>query len=159
MTLFEINEQLRNFEYEFDEETGEVLNEDEFNALEVAQEEKLEAIGCIIKEKVATAEALKAEIKNMRDRMDKEIKDIERMKAWYGQCLGNKPFSTTKVQVSFRKSETTDILQEQMIPEEYIIKEIKPVTRPDKDRIKKAIKAGIDVPGAVVTEHYNIQIK
>lgn len=159
MKLYEIDEQLRNFEYEFDEDTGEILNEDEFNALNIAKDEKLEAIGCVIKEHVATANAIKAEIQNMKDRLERENKDIERLKAWYAKWLENKPFSTARVQVSFRKSETTDIIEERMLPEEYIVKEIKPVTRPDKDKIKKAIKQGIDVPGACITEHWNIQIK
>lgn len=159
MTLYEIREAIRNFEFEFDAETGEILNSDEYDALQVAENEKKEAIGCLIKEGRAEVAALIAEMKALKDRADRKQNWVNNMEKWYAQVLGNEAFETPRVQVSFRKSQTTDIIEERLIPSEYMVQRIKTETKPDKDKIKKAINAGKEVPGAVLTDHYNIQVK
>ena len=159
MTLYEIREAIRNFEFDFDEESGEILNANEYDALQIAETEKKEAIGCLIKEGRAEVAALIAEMKSLKDRADRKQNWINNMEKWYAQVLGNEAFETPRVQVSFRKSQTTDIIEERLIPSEYMVQRIKTETKPDKDKIKKAINAGKEVPGAVLTDHYNIQVK
>lgn len=65
--------------------------------------------------------------------------------------------STSIAKISFRKSETTEITNPELIPSEY--KTIKTVESIDKTAIKKAIKEGKEVAGAEIVEHQNIQIK
>ena len=48
-TLYEINEKLLNFEFEIDEETGEILNAGELDNLELARDEKIENLCLYIK--------------------------------------------------------------------------------------------------------------
>ena len=59
--------------------------------------------------------------------------------------------------ISFIKSTSTDIYDESELPDEYF--RTKTTVEPDKTKIKDAIKAGIDVPGARLVERRNIQIK
>lgn len=158
VTLFEINEAIRNFDYEWDEETGELLNADELTALEIAKDEKREAIACVIKEHQALLDALKKEKKSISDRIVKEEKKVENLTKWLGFELGYKPFATAKTQVAWRRSETTDIVDVRLLPEEYVTTKVTEETVPDKKKIKDAIKSGKEIPGAMVTEHYNIKI-
>lgn len=159
MKLFEIQEALRNFEWQFDEETGEVLNEDEYNELALAEEAKKEGIACLIKEARAEAKALRDEAKNLTARADSKDKNADNLESWLGHILEYKPFETARCKVGFKKTETCDIIQEKMIPQEYMVTSVKTETKPDKRRIKDDIKAGKEIPGAVVTEHYRIQVK
>ena len=59
--------------------------------------------------------------------------------------------------LSFRKSESVSIFDEEAIPSEYK-KEVVSVSI-DKTEIKKAIKEWKEIPGATITEKQNLQIK
>lgn len=159
MTLFEIQDAIRNFEYDFDEETGEILNEDEFNELKVAEEAKKEGIACLAKEMRAEAKALKDEAQNLLDRASSKEKNADNLENWLGNILEHQPFETTRCKVGFRRTETCDIVEEGLVPKEYMVTQIKTETKPDKRRIKDDIKSGKEIPGCAVTEHYRIQIK
>lgn len=65
--------------------------------------------------------------------------------------------STSIAKISFRKSETTEITNPEIIPAEYKI--TKTVESIDKNKIKTDIKNGLDIPGAILKEHQNIQIR
>lgn len=60
------------------------------------------------------------------------------------------------VTISFRKSEAVEITDERLLPPEYLIQG---PTYPGKTRIKEAIKAGKEVPGAELVQRQNLQIK
>lgn len=159
MTLFEINEALRNYEEIYDEETGEWLNEDELDQLNIARDAKIEGIGCLIKEYRAQSKALVEESKVMKKRAESADKKADNLEKWLSFELQNKPYSTPRVNITFRRSETTDIIEVGLLPEIYVTEKVKTELVPDKAKIKKDIKSGIEVPGAVVTEHFNIQVR
>lgn len=159
MTLFEIREELRNFEYIWDEETGELLNADELEALQLAEEAKKEGIACLAKEARAESKALRDEAKALIDRADAKDKKADNLEKWLGHILDHKPFETTRCRVGFRRTETCDILEERLIPKDYMVTNIKTETKPDKRRIKDDLKAGKEIPGAVLTEHYRISVR
>ena len=58
MNLFEINQEIMSC---VDMETGELLDEEKFAALQINMNDKLEGLGCWIKNLEADAAALKAE--------------------------------------------------------------------------------------------------
>lgn len=159
MTLYEIKEAIRNFEYDFDPETGELLNDADLQALDVAKTEKLEAIACLAKEARSDALAIRSEVKSLVERADSKDKRADYFEKWLAKELENKPFETSRVAVTFRKSQTTDIIEEGLIPEEYMVQRIKTETKPDKERLKKALKEGKEIPGVVLTDHYRISVK
>ena len=166
MTLYEINQQIeqlliRMFS-EVDEETGEVSEDvmTEMAELNIAREEKLDNIGAYIKNLEAECKALKEEEDALKERRTAKEKKLDRLKNMVTQDLlahGETSKESTRVKFSFRKSESVSIEDERMIPFEF--GETKTVFTPDRTAIKKAIKDGIDVPGAVLVTKQNIQIK
>ena len=61
MNLYEINTQLANYHMEFDELTGEWINEGELDALQMAKDEKVENLCLWVKNLKAEANAIKTE--------------------------------------------------------------------------------------------------
>lgn len=157
MTLFEINKAIMDFEFEIDEETGEILNANGLDELEIAKEEKIENIGLWIKNLLAEAEAVKHEKDNMAIRQKRLEKKAESLKGYLTYALDGEKFSTPRVAMSFRKSESVVIPDDAIVPDEYC--NISVIKKPDKTVIKKALKEGREVLGAELVTKQNIQIK
>ena len=172
MKLYEINEEIQNTLDAYldidgqlvDQETGEILEEAANTAvmkrleeLEIAKEEKLEGIACWIKGMEAEEEALKAEQKKLKERADRLAKKRETVTGFLERSLAGEKLKSERVVVSYRKSAQTVIKNEDELPEEYW--KVKISRDPDKTAIKKAIKDGIEVPGAEVIEVLNMSIK
>lgn len=166
MTLYEIEQEMQMaIEAMLDsvnEETGEVDEEmaRAIEDLQLARAEKLESIGCYIKNLDAEVEAIKAEKKKLEERAKVKENRLARLKDYVANNLvanNELKFDSPRVSYSFRKSEQVDIRDIDKIPEEYTTKvtEIKP----DKTAIKKAIKDGIAIDGALLIQKMNLQIK
>ena len=157
MTLYEIDKALADFEFEIDEETGEILNAADLDELKMAREDKIENIGLYIKNLEAEKEAVKHEKDNFADREKRLGKKIESLKGYLTYALDGQKFSTPKVAVSFRKSESVHITDEYLIPDEYKLFTV--VKKPDKKTIKDALKNGKEIMGCELLEKQNISIK
>lgn len=153
MNLYEIDAQILDC---VDEETGEIFDIDKFDALTLERDAKVENICLWIKNLKAEAEALKAE----KDAFEKRRKSAENkmnsLKQYISTYLEGTSFESSKVKVSFRKSESLEVFDIQKIPDEFLkIKE----PEVNKTELTKAIKAGFNVEGAEIVEKLNIQIK
>lgn len=178
MTLYEIDEKLRVLEeYGVDEETGELLDEDQFNAkfdeIQMALNDKIESSICFVKNLNTEVEAFKAEEKNLAQRRKIKENLAERIKnridtyikAQYTDEEGNidivglnkYKMETPKMKLSYRKSESVNITDIDSIPKKYI--KTKTEISADKTNIKKAIKAGQDINGAELVTNINMQVK
>ena len=157
MTLYEIDKAILDFEFEVDEESGEILNANELDELNLAREQKIEGISLWIKNLEAEKEAVKHEKDNFADREKRLGKKIESLKGYLTYALDGQKFSTPKVAVSFRKSESVHITDEYLIPDEYKLFTV--VKKPDKAVIKKALKDGKEIMGVELVEKQNISIK
>ena len=161
MNLYEINLAIEKaFDEAIDPETGEILSENALaylDELEMARDTKIENIGCWIKNLDAEAEALKKEKQAFADRQKRAEKKSASLRRYLSSVLDGQKFQTEKVAISFRKSESVQIDDESQIPAPYIKQKIE--TMPDKTAIKKAIKAGVVLPGASLVESQNVQIK
>ena len=157
MTLFEINDALLNFEYEIDEETGEILNAGALDELELARDEKIEGVGLWIKNLEAEAKAVKAEKDAMADRQRRLEKKAESLKGYLAYALQGEKFSTPRIAMSWRRSESVAITDEYLVPDEF--QNITVIKKPDKKVIRDALKAGKDVMGCQLVEKQNLQIK
>ena len=178
MTLYEIDEQLAILEeYMIDPETGELLDEDAFNAkfdeIQMALNDKIESSICFVKNLNAEINAFKEEEKNiaqrrkvkenLAERIKKRIDDY--IKAQYTDENGNVDtaglnkfkMETPKMKLSYRKSESVEVTNIDAIPKEYI--KTKTEVSADKTNIKKAIKAGQKINGAELVTNINMQIK
>ena len=152
--LYEIDE---DFYSCFDEETGELLDEEKLNALQIERDEKIEGVGLAIKNLEAYITACQEERKNFDQNISKAEKQIEGYKHWLAEATKGQKFSTPRLSVSFRKSESVEVLDEKMVPADYI--KWKSTSSVDKVAIKQALKAGFIVDGCELVTKNNIQVK
>ena len=157
MTLFEINKAILEFDYEIDEETGEILNAEALDALQLAREEKIEGVGLWIKNLQAEAEAVKKEKDAMAERQRRLEKKAESLKDYLAYALQGEKFSTPRIAMSWRKSESVLIPDEALLDDRFV--NITMIKKPDKKLIKDTLKAGREVPGAELVTKQNLQIK
>ena len=147
---------LDNGEY-LNTETGELLDEEALNALQMDRTSKLENIACLIK----NLEWEKNGCKEQKDAFAKREKaldaTISRLKGYLLESLKGEKFKTIRCSVTFRKSERVDIADESKIPQELLT--VKYTTAPDKAAIKEALKAGDTIEGCTLVTHYNPIIK
>lgn len=157
MNLYELNKAIADFDLEIDEETGEVLNADELDQITLARDEKIENIALWVKDLLAEAEAIKAEEHALAKRRKQAENKADWLKRYVAQALEGEKFKTPRVAISYRTSEAVEILDEDLIPEEFLM--IKTEYKPDKKAIKDELKVGGEVEGAVLVKRTSLQIK
>lgn len=160
LSLYEINSLIANYEMQFDED-GVWENESELDELNLAREEKIEGICLWIKNLRAEASAIKDEEKNLADRRKAKENKADRLEAYISSNLQGKPFETSKVKVTFRKSESVEILNEDAVPDSFL--DIQVVRKPMKTEIKKRLKEaeakGEEIPWARINTKQNMSLK
>lgn len=163
MHLYEINSEIEkaidSMMANVDPETGEVRQEDldKLGELQLAKGEKLENIGCYIKNLKAESKAIKDEADALTKRkkaLDNQIKGLE---SYVSLMLGGQPFESAKVKFSFRESEQVIIEDDKKLARSWFRKKIS--FEPNKEAIKDAIKAGKKVRFAHIEKKSNLQIK
>lgn len=136
---------------------GEILNLQQFEALQMERDAKIEGMCCYIKNLMADVVAYEAEEKRMRERRAAKEREVDRCKAYLAGALYGEKFETPRCKISWRKSEVCNVLSMEEIPDEY--KRTKVTVDADKTAIKKAIKGGAEVPGAEVIQKLNMTLK
>lgn len=157
MTLYNITAKLEQAYYDsIDPETGEILDSTEFDSLQMAKEDKVDQIGCLIKNLNAEAAAIKAEKDALAKRQRSAENNAEKLKRYLADNLQGESFKSARVAISWRRSESVEIADLAFVPTEFLkFKD----PEPDKTALKKAIKAGQEFEGVALVEHQNIQIK
>lgn len=160
--IYELKDQIKaciqlDEEHVVDTEDGEILNLQQFEALQMERDQKIEGMCCYIKNKIAEAEAIYAEINVLSYRAGIIKKEAERCKAYLAGALYGEKFETPRCKITWRKSEICNVLNIDAVPEEY--KRTKVTVDADKTAIKKAIKGGMEIPGAEVIQKLNMTLK
>ena len=153
MNLYEINNEIMSC---WDEETGEILDTQKFDEMQMALDDKLEGIGCYIKNLKAEAAALENEAKALAERGKKAKNKAASLERYLSDFLQGNPFETLRVKISFRKSESLEVSDTAKVPEAYLRYKAPEV---DKTELKKAVKAGLVLEGVQLVQKNNIQIK
>ena len=138
--LYEIDYQLQMLEdYMVDVETGEILDEDSFNAkfdeIQMALSEKIESSICFVKNLQADIEAFKTEEKNIAQRRKVKENLAERIKNRIDNYIRMKytnedgvvdtdglnkfKMETPRMKLSYRKSDSVDVYDIDSLPKEY----------------------------------------
>ena len=156
-TLWEIDKAIMDWEMEIDPETGEVLNYEELDNLNIERDKKIEGIGLYFKNISAEAEMVKAEAKNLTERYKRLENKAESLKKYLTYALQGEKFSTPRLAVSYRKSESVEIGQDFVYDKKWC--DVQTTYKPDKKKIKDAIKSGKKVAGAKIVEKQNISVK
>lgn len=160
MTLYEID---REIEACVDDETGEIIDAERLEKLELDRKTKIENVGLWYKNLISDAQALKNEIDVLQERKKKAEKKAEQLKRYLETALCGDKFKTARVQISYRKSKsvvldddfvdwarTTDgmcMLLDYKDPE------------PNKAAIKAAILDGRDIKHAEIVENNNLTVR
>ena len=159
MKLYEIDKAIEDlFLNSIDPDTGELIDiSEEMESLQLAQDEKRENIGLLIKNLTAEADAIRAEEKNLAERRRATENHVERLKNYLMVSLKGEKFSTPKVSISFRNSQAVYIEDEaeflKMNPQYARIK-----TEIDKATLKNDLKKG-EVPGAALETRTSMVVK
>lgn len=162
MNLFNIQQQYLSLASELCANDGE-LTQELIDALEVNQEqlqEKAVNYGYVIKQLGHEVNAVNEEIKRLTDIKKRNEKAIERMETAISnamQLYGIEKVDSSFLKLSFRKSESVEIVNEAQLAAEYLT--TKTTTAPNKTAIKDAIKQGVEVEGAIIVTNKNLQIK
>ena len=155
MTLYEINEEIMNC---IDEETGEIIDLDRLNALEMERDTKISNVACWIKDLKAEAEAIKVEKQALEKRQKAAENKAESLKQWLLFALNGEKFKDARCSISYRKSE--QVVFDEGFCFSSLPAHFKKVTiEPKKNEIKAYLKTGAELEGAQIVTSNNIQIK
>lgn len=107
--------------------------------------------------KLAWLKDEQARIQSLVESKEKELKRMDNFINFLMQSFQKDKLETNLYKISYRKSESVEIINEEMIPQEFM-KE-KTTVAPDKTAIKEALKNWAEVPGATIKINSNLQIK
>lgn len=151
--LYEIDEQIMQC---VDFETGEIIDKEKLEALQLEFEQKVEGIALWIKNLVAEAKMVKEEKDVLAVRQKTCENKAESLKKYLEGVLRGEKFKTPKVSISYRKSESVQVDDVDKLDDDYL-KYTAPTV--DKTKVKQALKQGIKLEGVSLVENNNIQIK
>lgn len=160
-TLYEIDAGILSC---IDVETGEVLDPEKLEALQMEREEKIESVALWYKNLCSDAEAYKAEKQAFAEREAAAKKKAESIKNWLAAALSGEKMTTARVAINFRKSKSVEIENEAEFIEraqrdglDDLLSYKEPAI--SKTAIRAAIESGREIAGAALIEKYNISIK
>ena len=147
-----------------DPETGEVLDNEAFDALQMERDEKIENIACWMKNTDAEAKAIRNEELELAKRRKALENRVDRLKAYLGYALNGVKFSTAKCSVSFRNTQSVDVTDAEAAiawarsnGHQECIKETAPTI--SKSELAKVLKDGVEVPGAQLVQSLSVGVK
>ena len=158
MKLYEIDNAILEC---IDMETGEIIDAEKLDALNMERDAKIENVVLWIKDLKAEAEAIKAEKLALAERQKVAENKMGSLKKWVAYALGGQKFSTAKCAVSFRNTESVEVTEEGL---EALMKEHDELLtykapEPNKKAIKDAIKDGLSVTGVQLVQNVSTIIK
>ena len=161
--LYEINQDILDC---VDMETGEILDVEALNALQMEREAKLEGVALLVKDLKAEADAVKAEADKLTARKKALENKIDGLKNWLLFALGGEKLKTPRCNVYMMHNTKVNVIDEQSTvnwiqthckePEAFLrftLPEIR------KDAVKAELKAGKEIPGVTLEETESVVIK
>lgn len=154
MKLYEINSAIADL---IDFETGEILDVDALESLQMERQEKLTNIALLYKQMTADTKTLKELEKDYSERRKRAEKTAQWCKDTLSRELAGEKMKDEKQRfsISWRKSEKLNIVDPDAISAEWVTYEPKYNVAGMKD----AVKSGAIINGVELVESQNIQIK
>ena len=160
--LYEIDQEILDC---VDRETGEILDSEKLDALQMERGRKLEGVALWVKDLTAEAEAVKAEADKLNARKKALDSKIDSIKTWLAAALNGEKLKTARCSVYQTHSQKLAVADEGKLisflqtlekPERFLrFKE----PELQKDEIKKALKDGFVIPGAALETTESVVIK
>ena len=147
-------------------ETGEILDTEKLNALQMERETKLEGVALWVKDLKAEAAAVKEEADKLTARKKALDNKIDGLKAWLLYAMDGEKLKTARCNVYQTHSTKLNVIDEQSVvnwiqthskePEQFL-KFTLPEIR--KDAVKAELKNGTEIPGACLEQTESVVIK
>ena len=155
MTLYEIDNEIMNC---IDEETGEIIDLERLEALEMERDRKISNVACWIKDLKAEAEAIKAEKQALEKRQKAAENKAESLKQWLQTVLEGEKFKDARCSISYRRSERV-VFEDGFLLNSLPAQFRKVTIEPKKTEIKDYLKTGATIDGVRIEESSNMQIR
>ena len=152
MNIYQIDAEILNC---LDLETGEILDPERLEHLQMQRDIKIENVILWIKNLNAEIDAFKAEEGSLAKRRKSRERKRDSLMKYVDAALEGCEFETARARAKYNKGEAVKILDEKLIPKEYWRQNEPEINRAE---IKKAIKAGKTVDGAEITATYSLQV-
>ncbi len=157
MNLYEITSAIRKIE-DLAEDSAELTQY--LDGVEMQLQEKSANILKYERHLSTQSTAIGDEIKRLqalKDSYDNRAKNIKAYVQYAMESGGVTKIETPIGNLSLRKTESVEITDESLLPENYMV--TKTVQRPDKKSIKEALKKGEQVNGATIKKYNSLIIK
>lgn len=126
----------------------------------IGADDKVDSYCMIIREledEIAARDALAERLKILNEKAKRNIERMKQALDGFVTATGKPKIHTALFTVSYRRSEAVEVIDESLIPEDFI--KVSTKVTPDKILIKAALKSGEKVAGCVLRANRNIQIK
>ena len=148
-----------------DMETGEILDAEKLDALQMERETKLEGVSLWVKDLTAEANAVKEEADKLTSRKRSLDNKIQALKSWLLIALDGEKLKTPRCNVYQTHSQRVSVEDEA-----ELVKFLETLDEPErflrfrepelrKDEIKKALKDDVIIPGASLETTESVVIK
>lgn len=164
LSLYNIAQEYRSLvERLMDTQDDQVAIADTLEAEAYPLEVKAQNVAYAIKNLEATADAIKAAEKEMAERRKRIENRAMHLREYTKTCMeiaGVTKIDCPHFGLSIKNNPASvDIFEPSMIPAEFMKQPEPPPPAPDKTAIKEAIKAGREVPGAMLAQGTRLEIK
>ena len=148
-----------------DQETGEIFDPEQLDALQIEREQKLEGVALWIKDLKAEAEAVKAEADKLNARKKAIDNKVEGLKTWLMYALGGEKLKTPRCNVYQTHSQKVviddekamiDMLMSSPFGEKFLRMKEPEI---DKNALKDSLKQGYEYEFAHLEETESIVIR
>lgn len=161
LSLYHIDQALENL---VDHDTGEVLDFDAFEELQMARDAKIEGIVCWTKNLAAEAKAIREEEKELAERRRALEAKRDKLLGYVDRALDGAPFQTARCSVTYRKSTAVEItsmeaLVKWCMDNGYDGKVAYAAPTVAKSDITALLKAGTAIDGAELVTRMNMGVK
>ena len=161
-TLYEINSDILSC---LDMETGEILDTARLDALQLERDQKFENVGLWIKDMNAEITARKEEVRKQQQAIKSLEARIDGCKEWLRLNLAGEKFKTPRVGISYTHNQRVKVEDEEaaidaMSKSTELVGFLRfPPIELRKDDIKKALKAGTEIPGLSLEDTESVVIR
>lgn len=161
MHLYELtDEYLKAFEALQVDEDGKIVGYEAMEQLAGELDEKLENVACYIKDLLGEAARFKAEEATLaarRKQLESRAQWLKNYLSGQMEAVGREKFETVRCKLSFSKSSKVNVLDIDLLPEEY--RRVVTTIEPDKKAMLPLLRAGEVIPGAELQESRTFQVK
>lgn len=139
-----------------DLETGEIIDYEQLQALQMEREQKIESVALWYKNLLSDADQYAAEEAAFKKKKQQAQAKAERLKAYLQDALQGEKYKSTRVNITYRSSPRVVVDDVLNLPPRYV-RFADP--EPNKTEIMAALKNGVEINGARLESNQSIIIK